>query len=124
VKNVEVLGQVADSGRFMDECAVLALPIFLRGGVPLKVIEAMARGKAIVASPELIEGLRVVDEEEMLVRNTPADFAAAVVSLLRDASMREQLGTKARAVFVRDFSLSSAEAVLRRDSVLSHEPCQ
>ena len=41
----------------MDECAVLALPVFMRGGVPLKLIEAMARGKAIVASPELIGGV-------------------------------------------------------------------
>jgi hypothetical protein len=34
--NVEVLGPVADSGRFMNDCAVLALLVFIRGGVPLK----------------------------------------------------------------------------------------
>ncbi len=106
----------------MDDCAVLALPVFLRGGVPLKVIEAMARGKAIVASPELIDGLKIADGEDMLVRTAPDDFAAAIVSLLGDASLREQLGNHARATFVRDFSISSAEAVLRRDSVLLHEP--
>jgi glycosyltransferase involved in cell wall biosynthesis len=122
LRNVEVLGQVADSGMFMDDCAVLALPVFLRGGVPLKVIEAMARGKAIVASPELIDGLKIADGEDMLVRTAPDDFAAAIVSLLGDASLREQLGNHARATFVRDFSISSAEAVLRRDSVLLHEP--
>ena len=119
LKNVEALGPVADSGRFMDDCSVLALPIFMRGGVPLKVIEAMARGKAIVASPELIDGLAIGDGEDMLVRSAPDKFAAAVVSLLADASFREQLGVHARATFVRDFSISSAEAVLRRDSVLA-----
>jgi glycosyltransferase involved in cell wall biosynthesis len=118
VKNVEVLGRVADSGRFMDDCAVLALPVFIRGGVPLKVIEAMARGKAVLASPELIDGLAIADGKEMLVRSTPDSFAAAIVSLLGDASLREQLGVHARATFVRDFSISSAEAILRRDSVL------
>lgn len=118
LKNVEVLGQVADSGRFMDDCAVLALPVFIRGGVPLKVIEAMARGKAIVASPEIVDGLVIADNKDMLVRSAPDRFAAAVVSLLCDASLREQIGVHARATFVRDFSISSAEAVLRRDSVL------
>ena len=121
LKNVEVLGQVADSGHFMDECAVLGLPVFIRGGVPLKVIEAMARGKAIVASPELIEGLIIADGKEMLVRGKPDDFATAIISLLNDASLRQQLGIQARAAFVRDFSISSTEAVLRRDSVLARK---
>lgn len=118
-KNVEVLGPVADSGSFMNDCAVLALPVFIRGGVPLKVIEAMARGKAVVASRELVEGLAIADGKDMLVRSTPEDFAAAIVSLLGSASLREQLGVHARATFVRDFSISSAENTLRRDSVLT-----
>lgn len=115
---VEVLGRVADSGRFMDECAVLALPVFLRGGVPLKLIEAMARGKAIVASPQLVAGVEIKDAEQVLIRTKPAEFASAIVSLLRDTSLRERLGANARATFVRDFSLSSADAALRRNSVL------
>jgi len=115
---VEILGQVADSGRFMDECAVLALPVSLRGGVPLKLVEAMARGKAIVASPELIGGLNFTDGEAVLIRSKPEDFASAIVALLRDLLLRERLGSNARATFVRDFSMSSAEAMLRRDSVL------
>lgn len=115
---VEILGQVADSGRFMDECAVLALPVFLRGGVPLKLVEAMARGKAIVASPELIGGLNLADGEAVLIRTKAEDFASAIVTLLRESSLRERLGSNAREAFVRDFSMSSAEAILRRDSVL------
>jgi hypothetical protein len=119
LKNVEVLGPVADSGQFMADCAVLALPVFIRGGVPLKVIEAMARGKAVVASSELVDGLAIVEGKDMLVRRDANDFAAAIVSLMENASLREQLGVHARATFVRDFSISSAEAVLRRESTLA-----
>ena len=118
LRQVEILGQVADSGRFMDECAVLALPVFLRGGVPLKLVEAMARGKAIVASPEIIGGLNIADGEAVFIRTKPEDFASAIVTLLRDAALRERMGAKARVTFERDFSISSAEAILRRDSVL------
>jgi len=118
ITNVEVLGRVDDSGRFMNSCAVLALPVFLRGGVPLKLIEAMARGKAIVASPEMIAGVNITDCENALVRSRADDFADAIFALLRDPALRERLGASARATFVRDFSISAAEAVLRRDSVL------
>jgi glycosyltransferase involved in cell wall biosynthesis len=121
LRNVELLGPVADSGRFMNDCAVLALPVFIRGGVPLKVIEAMARGKAVVASPELVDGLAIADGKDMLIRSAPDDFAAAIVSLLGDAPFREQLGVHARATFVRDFSISSAENALRRGSVLMRQ---
>jgi len=120
--HVDVLGPVADSGRFMDDCAVLALPVFIRGGVPLKLIEAMARGKAVVASPELVDGLALADGKDVLIRSKPDDFAAAVVLLLRDVRQREALGSAARATFVRDFSLASAEVTLRRDSVLVRPP--
>lgn len=118
LRGVELLGRVEDSGTFMDECAVLALPVFLRGGVPLKLIEAMARGKAIVATPELVAGLDLVDGGEVMVRGNPEDFAAAIVSLLQDPHTRERLGANARASFARDFSMSSVESRLRRDSVL------
>jgi len=50
----------------------------------------------------------------MLVRTAPDDFAAAIVSLLGDASLREQLGNHARATFVRDFSISSALVRIQR----------
>jgi glycosyltransferase involved in cell wall biosynthesis len=116
--HVEVLGFVEDSGCFMEECAVLALPVFLRGGVPLKLVEAMARGKAIVATPELVQGVDVSEGESILLRRNPKDFASAVVSLLQDASLRRHLGERARAKFVTNFSISGAEAVLRDRSVL------
>jgi hypothetical protein len=45
----------------VNDYAVLALPGFMYGGVPRKAIEAMSRGKAVVASPELVDGLTVAD---------------------------------------------------------------
>jgi hypothetical protein len=119
MKNVEVLGKVEDSGRFMAECSVLALPLFVRGGVPLKLVEAMARGKAVVATPELAQNLAVTDGEDLLIRAGANVFSEAIVRLLRDGRLRQRLGVNARATFLREFSLSRAESNLRRDSVLA-----
>ena len=117
-EGIELLGRVEDSGQFMDECAVLAMPVFLRGGVPLKLIEAMARGKAVVASPELVAGVEVTDGQELLIRCNPQEYADAIVALFNDAELRRRMGTNARAAFLRQFSLASVEERLRRDSVL------
>ena len=71
-----------------------------------------------ISSPELIGGLDITDGENALIHSKAEDFANAIVSLLRNTSLRERLGANARAIFVRDFSMSSAEAILRRNSVL------
>ncbi|MGA9641769.1 MAG: glycosyltransferase family 4 protein [Terriglobales bacterium] len=122
VPGVEILGRVGDAGRFMEDCAVLALPVFIRGGVPLKLIEAMAHGKAVVASPELVDGLAVADGRDIIVRSKPDDFAAAIVELLGDAGRRKLLGEAARDTFLRHFSIAKAESALRNQSVLAHAP--
>ncbi len=122
LEGVEVLGRVKDSGRFMDDCTVLAMPVFLRGGVPLKLVEAMARGKAVVASSELVAGVDVADGRELLIRRDPQQYAEAILALLNDANLRQCLGTNARAAFLRQFSLASVEERLRRDSVLMEQP--
>ena len=115
---VELPGRVEDSGRFMDECAVLALAVFERGGVPLKLVEGLARGKALVVTPELVAGLELADGRELLVRSGAEEFAVAILELLRDEPLRANLGAHARAAFERHFSISSGEEKLRRDSVL------
>ena len=111
--------RVADSGRFMDECAVLALPVFLRGGVPLKLIEAHGarqsyRGIARTGQRrDITDGENALDTQQARRLRERNRFACCGIFRLR-----ERLGANARAIFVRDFSISSAEATLRRDSVL------
>jgi glycosyltransferase involved in cell wall biosynthesis len=119
IANVRVLGPVSDSGQFMAECQILALPVRVRGGVPLKLIEGMARGKPIVATPETVSGLPLTPNQDLLVSDSAVDFAAAIVALLTYSSFRLHLGRNARATFVRHFSLSSAEKLLRCNSILS-----
>jgi glycosyltransferase involved in cell wall biosynthesis len=94
------------------------LPVFVRGGVPLKIVEALARGKAVVACSELVEGLAVRDGHDVLVRDSPEDFAQAISSLLSNETLCRRLGANGRKTFVRNWSRSHAEETLRRSSVL------
>jgi len=117
--HVDLLGAVAESNELYSQCRVIALPVFVRGGVPLKIVEAFAREKAVVACPELVEGLPVRDGYDLLVRENPADFAHAVSSLLKDDALCRRLGSNGRETFMRNWSRSHAEAMLRQSSVLS-----
>lgn len=116
---IDLLGAVDESNELYCQCRIIALPVFVRGGVPLKIVEAFAREKAVVACPELVEGLGVQDGHDVLVRKSPEDFAQAITLLLSDDIFSQRLGKNGRETFLRNWSRSHAEEVLRRSSVLT-----
>lgn len=116
---VDLLGAIAESNELYSQCRVIALPVFVRGGVPLKIVEAFAREKAVVACPQLVEGLGVRDGHDLLVREKPEDFAEAISLLLSDDAYCQRLEKNGRDTFMRNWSRSHAEEVLRRSSVLT-----
>lgn len=94
---VGVHGDVPAVLPFLDAAAVFAAPIRTGGGMRVKVLEALAYGKAVVATPLAVEGLDVTDGEQVLVAETEAAFADALVALLRDPERRTALEMAARA---------------------------
>jgi len=114
---LEIYGPVEDAGKFVASCAVSALPIRIRGGVPLKLFEAMALGRPIVATPELIAGLPVAPGNDMLVAADADAFAGAVIRLLAEPQLAARLGTAARARFETEFSLDAVIARARSESI-------
>ena len=70
----------------------------------IKVVEALAHGKAIVATPKALDGIGAVDGEHLRVARDPRAFADAVLEVLRDADHRRRLEKGARALHARDHS--------------------
>jgi len=93
---VELTGRVEDVRPYVAAAGVYVIPLRIGGGTRLKVLEAMAMGKAIVSTALGCEGFDLVPGQELVVADTPAAFAGAVVSLLRDPSRRTRLGRAAR----------------------------
>jgi glycosyltransferase involved in cell wall biosynthesis len=94
---VQIFSDVPDVTPYLDAAAVFAAPISTGGGMRVKVLEALAHGKAVVASPLAIEGVGVKPGKHVLVADTDADFAAALVELLLDPGRRRALAGEARA---------------------------
>jgi sugar transferase (PEP-CTERM/EpsH1 system associated) len=103
IEGVTVTGRVEDVRPFHQHAAVFVVPLRFGGGTRLKILEAMAMGKAIVTTSIGCEGLELDPGSELLVADAPADFAEAVLRLLDDKCLRQDLGRRARQTVVTNY---------------------
>ena len=94
--HVTVAGFVDNVTACYRRAKIAIAPLRAGGGTRLKILEAMALGRAIVSTTVGCEGLAVVPGKHLLVGDTPAEFAAHVVRLLRDEALRRELAANAR----------------------------
>lgn len=95
-ERVEAPGFVADVRPAVARAAVYIVPLRVGGGTRLKVLDAMAQGKAIVSTSLGAEGIDIRDGEHIVIADDAAAFAARIVALLRDPARRRALGDAAR----------------------------
>lgn len=92
---ITVTGTVPDIRPYLEQAAVVLVPLRVGGGTRLKIFEAMAMECAIVSTTIGAEGLPVTDGEDIRIADSAADFAAATVALLRDPANAERIGRAA-----------------------------
>lgn len=73
---------------FIRACAVSVAPIFSGSGTRLKILESLAAGVPVVATPKGAEGLALLPGRDFLLATTGAAFADALVMLLGDPARR------------------------------------
>ena len=94
--NVEITGFVDAVEPYIDRAAAVIVPLRLGGGTRLKIVEAMAKAKAIVSTRVGAEGIDVVHGESALLADDPQEFAAHVESVLASPTLTKRLGASAR----------------------------
>lgn len=100
---VSVTGSVAEIQPHLHEASVAIAPLLVGAGTRLKILEALAMGKAVVTTSIGCEGLEVTSGEHLIVADTAREFANAVVELLHDEPMRTRLGEAGRELVVRSY---------------------
>lgn len=95
--HVRMAGFVDDLRPLVQAAEVYVVPLQSGSGTRLKVLEAMALGKAIVTTAVGSEGIDLKAGENALFADQPEAFAQAVLALLDDPQRRERLGSAARA---------------------------
>ncbi|HEX7049747.1 MAG TPA: glycosyltransferase family 4 protein [Longimicrobiales bacterium] len=93
---IRFTGYVDDVRPLVQDAACYIVPLRVGGGTRLKVLDAWALGKAVVSTTVGCAGLVARPGENILIADTPADFARAVDRVLRDDALRRRLGEQGR----------------------------
>jgi polysaccharide biosynthesis protein PslH len=109
---VELTGFVPDLRPHLAAAAAVVVPLRLGGGTRLKIVEAMAMGKAIVSTTLGAEGIEAVPGRDILIEDEPAAFADAVYRLLAEPGLAARIGQSARRLAVERYAWSGAAQAL------------
>lgn len=96
ISHVEVTGYVADPAPYLAETAVFIVPLRAGGGMRVKIPDAWCRGTPIVSTTIGAEGIELQDGVHALIADTPEALAAAVVRVLQNPALGEQLRQNGR----------------------------
>jgi sugar transferase (PEP-CTERM/EpsH1 system associated) len=99
---ITVTGTVPDVRPYLGAAQVV-VPLLQGAGTRLKILEALAMGKAVVSTSIGAEGLDLTHGSELLIADRDEEFARRTVQLLRNPSLRRALGERGRTRVVRDY---------------------
>jgi glycosyltransferase involved in cell wall biosynthesis len=118
--DVVVTGEVPDTHPYLCQAGVITVPILHGGGTRYKILEALALALPVVSTPLGAEGLEVRDGEHLLIRDID-QFAEAIVSILLDPAMGQELGHKGRQLIESCYSWEAAEKIMRASLIESRD---
>lgn len=93
---IELEAFVSDVRPAYAQAEVVIAPLLASAGTNIKIMEAMACGKAIVATPGGVNGLSLTPDQDFLLASSPQAFADAIKALQSDSTRRKQLEQQAR----------------------------
>jgi polysaccharide biosynthesis protein PslH len=95
-EDVTVTGAVDDVRSWLAAADVVVAPLRIARGIQNKVLEAMAMARPVVASSAAFTGIDAIPDRDLIVADTEADQAEAVLALLNDRHRAANIGTAAR----------------------------
>jgi sugar transferase (PEP-CTERM/EpsH1 system associated) len=115
--NIRVTGTVAEVEPYLERMRVCVAPLRIARGAQIKVLMAMTAGRPCVVTPGVAEGLGTRPGRELLVGGSPAEFAEAVLRLLNDEGLAQDVA-RAGLAFVLE-RLRPDASLLRLERLLT-----
>lgn len=100
---IEVQGFVPDIRPAYERAEIVVAPLVAAAGTNIKILEAMAMGKAVITTPVGTAGLKVTPGVNIIEAATAEDLAGAIRNLQKDATRRVEIGQAARATVERKY---------------------
>jgi sugar transferase (PEP-CTERM/EpsH1 system associated) len=111
---ITVAGDVEHLHPVLSTARVAVAPMRAGSGQLLKVLEAMSSGTPVVTTSRGLSGIDATPGQDLLVADTPAAFAAHVVSLIRDNRLSARLASAGRSLVERLYTWERSAADLER----------
>ena len=96
-ERITVTGSVPDIRPYLGKATVALAPLQVAAGMQNKVLEALAMGVPMVATPRACKSLQVKNGTHLLIADEPQAFAEAVKLVLDDPQLARKLSTEGRA---------------------------
>ena len=93
---IEVTGSVKDIRPYLCRATIAVSPLVYGAGIQNKVLEAMACGTAVISSPQAVSALSTSPGVDIILAESPALFARAILDLLVDPKKRLRVGQAGR----------------------------
>jgi polysaccharide biosynthesis protein PslH len=103
------------------EANLLAVPLRQGAGTRIKVLEAMAAGLPVVTTSKGCEGIRAENGRQLLVADTPDEFAAAALRIMHYPEVGRDLAKKARQLVVEHYTWENAALIMDQSYQQLHE---
>lgn len=91
-----VEGEVADANAYIADKQINVVPLLSGSGIRVKIIESMAAGKVVVTTSVGAQGIDYEDGKNILIANTPQEFADQIKRLADNPSFCREIGQNAR----------------------------
>jgi glycosyltransferase involved in cell wall biosynthesis len=111
-EGIHVHGEISDAHAFIQSHGIMVVPVFAAGGIRVKILEAFNLGAPVISTDIGIQGIDAHSEEELLLANTPEEFAAAMVRLQTDKDLREKLTRNAALLIANRYEIRAIMAGL------------
>ncbi len=110
---IRVTGYVNDLRPYLEESALMVVPVRAGGGMRVRILEAFAYAMPVVTTTVGLEGIHAAPDHDVLVADTPADFASRTVQLLQDVSLQDKLAANGRALATTRYDWQAVLAAMK-----------
>lgn len=108
--NVTVTGFVPDTRPYISAAAIAIAPLKTGSGTRLKILEAMSMSTAVVSTSIGAEGIKYTNQSNIAIADTNSEFAAEIISLLKNRQRRLHIGKNARILVTEHYDWRSLAA--------------
>jgi polysaccharide biosynthesis protein PslH len=105
---IEVTGPVDDARAEIAQAQIVVAPLRAASGTRIKILEAWAAARCVVATPLAAEGLAAQDGINIAIESEAVKFAARIARLLEDTPGRQRLGAGGRRTFENHYTWETA----------------